>query len=278
MKAFSKNLITETEQRLKEIHLQTEKPLEYSEKAIESLTASFESLKVFCISHKFEKDHDEIFFFKNIKPQLVSKLIYYNEIYNIEMGMPVGGEKRIHRYYTAEIKKLEAFFKSNADFYKYYRTGSNFLDQKYFMRGKKDIRLTIESSSFEADNQFSTSHDFKVAKLIANEVLRDYLLSKVAPIKSQQVNSLPAKRNLKWTGSNVALVELLYALQTEGAFNNGNASLSEIATVFSSYFDIDLGQYRRTFLEIRSRKTARSRFLASLADKLLDRMDSADEN
>jgi hypothetical protein len=84
-------------------------------------------------------------------------------------------------------------------------------------------------------------------------------------------------KNHQWTGSKVALIELLYALHTEGVFNHGNADLKEVANIFEAAFNVDLGQYHRTFLEIRARKSERAKFLSSLKEKLLVRMEEADE-
>ena len=82
---------------------------------------------------------------------------------------------------------------------------------------------------------------------------------------------------LKWTAPKVALTELLYALNSEGVFNNGTADLKDIAEFFEYIFEIDLGQYRRTFLEIRARKSDRTKFISSLNEALLKRMDNADD-
>ncbi|REC67813.1 hypothetical protein DRF58_14615 [Epilithonimonas hispanica] len=40
------------------------------------------------------------------------------------------------------------YFEHNLDFYKYYRTGSSYLDQYYFVRGKYDIKLNLETYFF----------------------------------------------------------------------------------------------------------------------------------
>jgi hypothetical protein len=62
-----------------------------------------------------------------------------------------------------------------------------------------------------------------------------------------------------------------------GVFNNGTASLKDIAETFEELFGIDLGQYRRNFLEIRTRREDRTRFLNSLKSNLIRRMDDSDE-
>jgi hypothetical protein len=74
------------------------------------------------------------------------------------------------------------------------------------------------------------------------------------------------------------LIELIYALHTEGVFNNGTSGLKEVTTFFESAFNIDLGQFNRVFLEIRNRKCDRTKFLNTLKNKLIIRMDDADEN
>lgn len=80
-----------------------------------------------------------------------------------------------------------------------------------------------------------------------------------------------------WTGSKVALIELLYALHTEGVFNNGASDLKDIAEYLEVVFDIDLGQYHRAFLEIRVRKSDQTKFLNSLKEKLVKRMENTDD-
>ena len=87
------------------------------------------------------------------------------------------------------------------------------------------------------------------------------------------------KPNMKmvWTGSKVSLIEIMYALHTEGVFNNGAADLKDIAEYFEHIFEIDLGQYRRAFLEIRARKSDKTKFIATLNEALLKRMENSDE-
>ncbi|GAB3353835.1 hypothetical protein GCM10027566_14460 [Arachidicoccus ginsenosidivorans] len=67
------------------------------------------------------------------------------------------------------------FFDNNLDFYKYYRTNSSYMDDKYFIRGNYDIKYTLDSYYFESDSRFSTSHDFKVSKILANDLIQVYI-------------------------------------------------------------------------------------------------------
>jgi hypothetical protein len=134
----------------------------------------------------------------------------------------------------------------------------------------------LDSFYFQADHRFSTSHDYKVAKILANDNLKVYLETEIAKQDDKKVHSM-FKKTQKWTGSKVALVELIYALHAEGVFNHGSAELKEVVTVFESAFDIELGQFNRAFLEIRARKSERTKFLNTLKEKLIWRMDDADD-
>lgn len=280
MKNFSSALLSELEAQLKEIHANYESPIQYAEHAIKLTIKKMELLKTFFNSYKFENKTEEIEFFKITKPEFAAKLIYYNEIYNIEIAKPSSSKKELKKYYHHQIQKLKHFHKENTEFIKYYRTGNNCLDKKYFLRGKHDIRLTLDSFYFQSDYNFATSHDYKVAQIIANGNIQNFLETNIKKLKTKTQNT-PSQNEkiLKWTNSKVALVELVYALHTEGTFNNGNASLKEIVAGIGTFFNIELGQFNRIYLEIRNRKTIeKTHFINTLKDKLTLRMNDADDN
>ena len=52
---------------------------------------------------------EEIKFFKEVKPQFTSKLIYYNQIYQIERKKPSGGDRILKKYYNNELAKLKEY-------------------------------------------------------------------------------------------------------------------------------------------------------------------------
>ncbi|WP_432671726.1 RteC domain-containing protein [Flavobacterium sp. SM2513] len=279
MRTYAQELITDLNHKLEEIHSTATEPMEYSENAIIHIVSILEKLKNFFLQYKFENKKEEIQFFREIKPQFASKLIYYNEIYNIEAKKPFGAAKVQRKYYNNELAKLNVFFDENSQFYEYFRTGNRCFDKKYFRRGKFDIKLNRDSCYFQTDHSFSTSHDFKVAKILANEQLKTYIQDRRAALhKHLKKRSAGRDKNaLQWTASKVALTELIYALHSEGVFNNGASDLKDITAFFESTFDVDLGQFHRTFLDIRSRTSERTKFLNGLRDKLITRMDATDQ-
>lgn len=273
-------LLSNLNEQLNFIDLEIDNEIKRCEKAIEISIKSKENLRALIQKTNFKSEEEEIQFFKEIKPQFTSKIIYYNTIFNIEMKKPNGGTRVLKKYYNNELIKLKAFFDNELEFYKYYRTGNIYLDYKYFLRGKCDIKLSVNSYYFETDKTFSTSHDYKVAKILANDLIQLYLENQLIMIDNKDNNEKSQRKpNIKmtWTSPKVSLIELIYALHTEGVFNNGAADLKEIAEYFEYIFEIDLGQYRRAFLEIRARKNDKTKFISTLNEALLKRMENSDE-
>lgn len=266
--------MTELKDQLQTINIETENPIKQAELSIKATIKTIEKLKTFFNRYTFENKSEEIEFFKKVKPVFAAKLIYFNEIYNIEIAKPSGSKKAIKKHYNNHLQKLKLFHKENIEFYKYYRAGNDSLDKKYFLRGKHDIKLTLDSFYFQSDFNFATSHDYKVAQIIANDEIQSFLNANLKSLK--QTTSTDKK--LKWSASKAALVELLYALDTVGVFNEGKSSLNETVATIQSFFNIELGQFHRIYLEIRNRKAIKkTHFLDILRENLIKRIENADE-
>jgi len=256
-----------------ELELETDCPIQKAETIIKLIIENLSDLKVYILENGFKDTDEEIQFFKNQKPTIVSKLIYYNAVYKIETKKPYG-EKETKKFLNKELNKLKKFFDNNIDFYKYYRSGNSFLDENFFVRGNHDIRLWLDTFYFEADHRFCTSHDYKVAKILANDLIQVYLEDQ---LNNSSKKKLSDNSSLNWTASKTALTELIYALHAKGVFNNGNADIKLIAKTFESAFNIDLGDFYHTFMELKARKINRTKFLDSLCEALIKKMDEQDE-
>jgi phosphatidylserine/phosphatidylglycerophosphate/cardiolipin synthase-like enzyme len=134
------------------------------------------------------------------------------------------------------------------------------------------VLLWLDPEYFNTDKNFSTTHDSLVAKILANQMLRNFIDAKLC--NRQNPRELP---QLTWTAPKVAMIELIYALHSGGFFSNGRATLKDLIETFERAFEIKLGQYSRIFLELRARKLDRTRFLDSLKTFLIKRMDEADK-
>lgn len=271
---YCQTIISELDDRINELTYEPSNSLVSYENAIGLVLQKLEEIKKYIKKNGFKDDEEEILFFKQLKPQLVSKLIYFNSIYKIETKRPRGGDKTIKKYLNVELSKIKRYFDANLEFYKYYRTNSTHLDNKFFLRGKHDIKLSLDTYYFEADHNFTTSHDYKVAKIIANDLIQVYLEDQLS---NNNQRKLFETTPLNWTGSKTSLIELIYSLHSQGSIDNGNANIKIIAKTFENMFNIDLGDFYHSYLELKARKMNRTKFLDSLRDALIKRMDEQDE-
>ncbi|WP_179221437.1 MULTISPECIES: RteC domain-containing protein [Sphingobacterium] len=276
MDKFYNETYLKLETEIQELEIENDNPVQRTEAIIYRIVECLSEIKDYVLKRGFTNVDEEIRFFKYQKPVIVSKLIYYNAIYKIETRKPYRA-KRIRKYLKKELKKLKRFFDNNIDFYKYYRSNNSFLDEKMFVRGKHDIKLWLDTYYFQSDQSFSTSHDYKVAKIMANDLIQVYLEDQLYCTYKRLFIKRTAISGLNWTGSKAALTELIYSLYYQSVLDNGNTDIRLIAEYFENAFNIDLGNFYHTYLEIRNRKRNRTKFLDALRDNLIKKMDEQEE-
>lgn len=137
---------------------------EESFRMVHLLQNALDGLRTKFIECDVSDTQEEIIFFKEIKPQVLSKLLYFNKIYTIELKRPNGSNISQKSYYDNELDSLTYFFNRNLDFYQYYRSGSTHLDECYFIRGKPNIRLCVDSSQFISDLCFQQGMIIKLLR------------------------------------------------------------------------------------------------------------------
>lgn len=278
MDTFIKQLEKKLAAQLQNITQEELDQIQRAQKSIKCISESLIQLKKFIAQYAFNDLFEEIQFFKEIKPQIFSQLIYFIKLFNIENRRPMGSYEVQKNYLKHELEKLTYFFNSHLEFYQYYRMNSTYLDEKYFVRGKEDLHLYQDSLMFYVDPDFSTSHDYVVAKIMAHDRLEVYLNRELETlsIKNSNPNWVQLGGNgnssLQWTDSKAALVELIYALYALGSINNGRSEIRELAAFFEQAFNIRLSDIYRTYLEIKIRSTP-TKFIDSLKTALLHKME-----
>lgn len=273
--------LTQTEQLITALESEETDPLVVSEKAVRQLKKILQAMKQEVIAHGFADDSEEIYFFKSVKPVVLSKLMLYIKWFTIQSKIPRSTRKAQKRFLIQHIDKLQLYVTDHLEFYHYYRQGATALDEHFFLRRKADMRWYPEGYQNFTDEEFTTSHDVMVATIIANDMLITKIKKEIA-VLSSKVN-VGGEQHLKhpipklfWTGGKVDLIELIYALQASGTINSGTAEIKEITRLFEAVFHIALGDVYRTYLELRSRKINPIKFMQHLQIKLQQRMDDAD--
>ena len=183
MKELANNILAQIEVDISEIDLYGYDIIETSLSMVHKLQTVLDELRAKIQTYIFPTKEDEILFFKTQKPELLGRLLFFYKIDRIETQCPTGSNEIIRLYLNNELDSLTYFFNHNLDFYQYYRSHSTVHDELYFLRGKVDFRLCTDSAQFDKDPNFSTGYDYKVAKILANEMLRIYLNKKLQKLE-----------------------------------------------------------------------------------------------
>ncbi|MCW2259744.1 MULTISPECIES: RteC domain-containing protein [Sphingobacterium] len=235
-------------------------------------------IKARVLQDSFADEQQEIDFFKNIKPQILGKLIYYNKVFRIETTCPVSNGKIHQSYYENLLKNLKSEYKEsicNEDFYRYYRAGRTDRDHTYFRLGQINYHDGLKSGVFEIDLSFSTYYDNKIAYIIANELLYIYMLTKISPKENPDLILLngEANKDISWTNSQNALIELIYALYASNSIAYGKIGIRKLALIFQVLFRTPLNDIHHSFHRMKTRAGSRTAFLDQLKISLEEYMD-----
>jgi hypothetical protein len=277
MKIFSLKLNKDLNNQLKVIDSEESNIIIKSQKSIVCIKSTLSALKTFILNYTFKNEAEEILFFKEIKPTILSQLIYFLEINTIESKRPIGSFEIQQNYLLCELEKLTSFFHNHLEFYRYYRMNSTFLDDNFFVRGREYLHLHLDNLMIYIDPDFSTSQDYMVAKIMANDRLEVFLKTELdaLSIKANNFNRgniVDSSTNLQWTDNKTALIELIYALYATGSINNGHSEIKELAAFFEQAFNVKLTDVYRTYLEIKIRSTP-TKFIDNLKAALLRKME-----
>jgi hypothetical protein len=261
-----------------EISLESVHVIDESYRMTKFLQELLSATKSHVLKYHFTDESEEIEFFRIIKPQILGKLIYYNKVYRIETSCPVRTGKMYYKYFSTELQQLKLGFKDhicNSDFYRYYRSGRTDRDHDFFKLGKINLNTGLNSFIFEVDTQFSTYYDYKVSRIIADELLYNYLIIKINPVDKPEMvlQNSESTKDIFWTESKNALIELIYALYVSGAISNGKTGIRKISLVFQILFRTQLGDIHHAFHRMKDRANNRTLFLDQLKSSLEQYMD-----
>ena len=274
-------IVKDLEKELKNIEIENDDISITSEKCITKIRMALKETKKIVLTNEFKSKSDEIEFFKNIKPRLVSKFIYYVKLFKVISKRPKGNVKIQKKYLENEIREMQSYFNDHLLFYQYYQKNGFHSDELFFLRKNKNINIHFEYSESYIDEEFSTNLDATFSKFKGYEMAIQYFKDLIENLVTGQNNNYynlnNKKSKLTWTAKKVYLVELIYALSGTKSINNGQIEIKEIAETFEIMFNIKLGDYYRAFQEIKRRKLSNAKFLSQLSANLEEQIAESEK-
>ncbi len=246
---------------------------------IDYCVSAYNELRDFVLSSTLSKE-EEIYLFKVIKPYILGEYLYYSKLFEIQTQKPVTSIKEQKKFLRGIIIKIQQFLAENREFYHYYLSNSKHLDDKYFVRTK--TICWINPQQIVTDLDFSTSHDYKLATIKSYLKIIEHCKTEINSlniIKKQVVSQEGFQfiTKMTWTETKRALLELIYAIYSTGAINNGKVDIKDLVKAFEAIFNISLPRFYHTWFEMRQRKTQRTQFIDLMKRSLIKRMNEADE-
>lgn len=260
---FTDNLSQELNLSLEKINNTQQDALEQASKAIVILQEVMSKLKEFIRTYRFMSVEEEIHFFKNTKPTFLSQLLYHEKVFDLKLNQPCADKAQIQAFYNQSLEHLQQFARTNAKFYQYMLAGSTALDQEYFTCNQADNK--------PEEAWFHTRHDTTLATLWANHTTTVFIQDELQHLTT----TAHLQGMLRWTASKASLIELIYALYYTGSVNSGR-DIKSIVKGIEVCFNTRLGNYYKTFQDLRLRKKGQTTFLDHLREKLQLRMDEFD--
>lgn len=276
MEKYTTYLLANMHVELQKVVLEAENNLQLAERSFRIVESHIEKLKEFILSYQFKDKEEEIHFFKDIKPRFKKEQMYFSELFSIEEEKPQGSKKKQKQYYEQCLTAIEVYFDRNQKLYSYYRSNRKDRDEIYFLR-QASWRTEQLIPIHDLDRNFATPYSNTLSVLQAYEMLRGYL-THAMEFESREplIAGEKKKRNVTWTDSKAALIELVYALHSRGSVNFGNITVKQLVGDLEDFFNISLGNVYTSLLAMGIRKKGRTPYLDSLKQSLENRLDDRD--
>ena len=198
---------------------------------------------------------------------MVSKLLFYKELLKLEASLPPSKKKK-RKHYEELLTAIHQYVTTNKEFYEYYRSRTSFRDEDLFVRHcYKDI-IRYDCYLINFDSKLSTSHDYNVATIIANDMFTSHLENKLEELNSNNPTTYnPMNNKITWTGTKVDMAEMIYGLYYKNTLNDGKADIKEIAKALCFAFNIEIDDKTlyRCLQDIKRRSPIKAVFLQNLS-------------
>ena len=212
-----------------------------SKERLDTFLALSKDLKELENKYEFSSVEKEIQYYKIDKPAFQHLGIYYERVYNLELGRLFGDRL----YYTGLLESL--IYDSNLikDKIIYYRSRQNHLDEKLFRKESKD------------------NHIFALIKAL--EMIEKYLL------KAEDANSvediIASYPKIQWTGPMAKLYEIIHGLKLTNVINDGDISLEELSQHFGKFLHVEVKDIHGATHDLMNRKEP-ARYTKEITGKL----------
>lgn len=239
-------------------------------KALEIVKTALNELKKTILNDGFQSLKEEIHFFKEIKPYLLSRFLLISFViqYNNQKFISSEAANDLVESSTEEHKN---FLREYKTYLLQFKELTSEQEKVFFVRHQFSPPVSDILQKVLLDPEFCTFHSELLTKFKTQKLIQGYLDYE----KEKANENVAPSFKLKWTQKKTALIELIYGLHYSNSLNNGQSNINEIKELFETVFNIDLGNVYRTFHDIKNRDE-RTPFIDSLRIAMENKLDEDD--
>ncbi|MDO6739366.1 RteC domain-containing protein [Wenyingzhuangia sp. 2_MG-2023] len=263
-------LMSNYEKELKKINNSNFNQYDLLKQKISVAKKSLHQLRNNVRKKEFNKIEDEIYFFKFIKPKVCGELNFFKNKLNYLLEKPFVSLEKNQKHIQKELRDFETKKKKNLMFYRYMKRGDTIYDDKYFIRNPEQLQLFSSNEFIDSDPEVSTSHDLLAFEVVTYNLITNFYKNELNYLASLEDGMFDTSTNnlsttpLIWTSSKTDLIELIYALKVTGSINGGDSQIKQLTEIFGQLFSVDLGNYYKTYADIKNRSNDPAKFLNKL--------------
>lgn len=267
------DLLTKLEQQLIEIDKNKTSRIDQCSQKITICQQLTRELLNLYFEADLQAPSEQIHFFKVVKPKFFSELHYQMEVFNYYKQKPKGSSKNKSQYINACLDKASSFLTRHCEFNTYFHMNATHLDEIYFTN--RDYCPKLHGSlEYPSDYVFSSPADSTLSCLLAAARYVQFLKNEKYALKNPTLDpSWEHIKRLQWQGSKTDMVGLVYALHSSGSLNG---ELKDVFSVFEKTFNVDLGNFYRTYTDIKYKKNPTS-FLDELKTSITEKIRSENQ-
>jgi hypothetical protein len=267
------DLLTELEQQLIEIDKDNKSRIDKCSQKITICQQLTKELRKLYFDAQLETPLEEIHFFKEVKPKFFSELHYQMEVFQYFKQKPKGSLKIKSQYINMCLDKASSFMTRHCEFNTYFQMNATHLDELYFTR--RDYCPKLHGSlDYPADPIFSSPADPTLSCLLAASRYVQFMKNEMYALKNPTLDpSWEHLKSMEWLGSKTDMVELVYALHSSGSLKG---ELKDAFAIFEKTFNVDLGNFYRTYTDIKYKKNPTS-FLDELKTSITEKIRSENQ-
>lgn len=184
---FYKSILSNFNEKLSEIQ-KIDDSLDQANMGYVLCTKTLDNLLKTIVGNGFENKDSEVFFFKYVKVEPMSYLIFYTEVRSFELRMPKIGTGHQLKYLERQIEKVNTFFSRHTEFLLYMENEYTHFDEHYFTKEHLDNTPLVKSYPYYRDPLFNTSYDEIWARIKGLALYIHYLKKKKEELENIKNN------------------------------------------------------------------------------------------